>query len=232
MAGEARVMRKFTSAQNDKLEGMSAKKSTAGKTVSKKTTTKPAAKSGKLPPKATVVSTKLSYKGPLFSVFTSKLREPAGGITIRDVIRHSGSVVILAIDDANADDPIVIMEQQYRLSAEQYLWELPAGRREPGESPLAAGKRELIEETGYRAKSWKKLVRYYASPGFLGEWMEIWLARGISAGAAEPEADEHIRIVRMKLSELQQRIVDGKIMDGKTIIGASVYAALRRAGRI
>jgi ADP-ribose pyrophosphatase len=193
---------------------------------------KKAATKGKLPPKATVVSSKLSYKGPLFSVFTDKLREPNGTTGIRDVIRHSGSVVILAIDETDAGNPIVIMEQQYRHAAGQYLWELPAGRREPGESPLAAAKRELIEETGYRAKKWQKLVRYYASPGFLGEWMEIWLARGISEGAAQPEADEHIRIVRMPLSELLKRIEAGKIMDGKTIIGASVYAARRRAAKI
>jgi ADP-ribose pyrophosphatase len=201
---------------------MPAKKKPAAKKKATKT---------KLPPKATVVSSKLSYKGPLFSVFTDKLREPNGTAGIRDVIRHSGSVVILALDETVAD-PIVIMEQQYRHAAGQYLWELPAGRREPGESPLAAAKRELIEETGYRAKKWQKLVRYYASPGFLGEWMEIWLARGISEGAAQPESDEHIRIVRMKLSDLQKRIAAGKIMDGKTIIGASVYAARRKAGKL
>jgi len=208
---------------------MSTKKKAAPKKTAKKPAAKPA--KSKLPPKATVVSSKLSYKGPLFSVFTDKLREPNGTSGIRDVIRHSGSVVILAIDETAAD-PIVIMEQQYRHAAGQYLWELPAGRREPGESPLAAAKRELIEETGYRAKKWQKLVRYYASPGFLGEWMEIWLARGISEGAAQPESDEHIRIVRMPLSELLQRIEAGKIMDGKTIIGASMYAAKRRSGKI
>jgi ADP-ribose pyrophosphatase len=189
-------------------------------------------KKQKLPPRATVVSSKLSYKGPLFSVYTDKLREPNGTSGIRDVIRHSGSAVIFAIDETNAGEPIVIMEQQYRHAAGQYLWELPAGRREPGETPLAAAKRELIEETGYRAKKWKKLVRYYASPGFLGEWMEIWLAQGISEGVAQPEADEHINIVRMPLSELLQRIEAGKIMDGKTIVGASMYAALRKSGKI
>ena len=197
----------------------------------KPTPKKRSAAKSKLPPKATVVSSKLSYKGPLFSVFTDKLREPNGTTGIRDVIRHSGSVVILAIDETDAGNPIVIMEQQYRHAAGQYLWELPAGRREPGESPLAASKRELIEETGYRAKKWQKLVRYYASPGFLGEWMEIWLATGISEGAAQPEADEHIRIVRMPLTDLLKRIEAGKIMDGKTIIGASLYAARRRAGK-
>jgi ADP-ribose pyrophosphatase len=209
---------------------MSTKKKPVPKKAVKKSAKKSSTKS-KLPPKAALVSSKLSYKGPLFSVFTDKLREPNGTTGIRDVIRHSGSVVILAIDETDAGAPIVIMEQQYRHAAGQYLWELPAGRREPGESPLAAAKRELIEETGYRAKKWSKLVRYYASPGFLGEWMEIWLARGISEGVAQPEADEHIRIVRMPLSELLKMIEAGKIMDGKTIIGASVYAARRKSGK-
>ncbi|HEY0309267.1 MAG TPA: NUDIX hydrolase [Acidobacteriaceae bacterium] len=209
---------------------MSTKKKSAKKKAAAPAASK--SKKPKLPPRATVISSKLSYKGPLFSVFTDKLREPNGTTGIRDVIRHSGSVVILAVDETDAGAPVVIMEQQYRHAAGQYLWELPAGRREPGETPLAAAKRELIEETGYRAKKWKKLVRYYASPGFLGEWMEIWLARGISEGIAEPEADEHIHIVRMPLSELLQRIEAGKIMDGKTIIGASLYAALRRSAKI
>ena len=140
-------------------------------------------------------------------------------------------MVILAVDDADAADPLVILEQQYRLTAGQYLWELPAGRREPGEASLAAAKRELIEETGYRAKSWKKLVRYYASPGFLGEWMEIWLARGIRAGEARPESDEHIHVELVRLSELNKKIAAGKIMDGKTIIGASLYGMMKRAGK-
>ena len=196
--------------------------------MSAKTTTKKKVK-GKLPPKATVVSSQTVFEGPLFSVVRSKLREPSGRTGIRDVVRHSGSVVILAVDETDAQDPIVIMERQYRMTAKQYLWELPAGRREPGEEVLAAAKRELIEETGYRAKSWKKLVRFYASPGFVGEWMEIWLARGIKAGAAEPEYDEHIQIVPMRLSVMLKRIREGKILDGKTIIGLSVYEARRRS---
>ena len=77
---------------------------------------------------------------------------------------------------------MVVIERQFRHAADQYLLELPAGRVEPGENVLAAAKRELIEETGYRAKKWTKLVRYYASPGFVGEWMEIYLATGIVAG--------------------------------------------------
>ncbi len=99
------------------------KKAIAAKTKLASAKTAPAKKSAKLPPKASVVSSKLSYKGPLFSVFTDKLREPNGTAGVRDVIRHSGSVVILAIDETNPGEPIVILEQQYRHA------ERPAGGR-------------------------------------------------------------------------------------------------------
>src|SRR5271154_6567159 len=113
------------------------------------TTIKPTSKFAK--PK--LISSKLSYKGKVFSVFTDKLEEPGGFVNTRDVIRHNGSVVILLI-------------RQYRHAAGQFLIELPAGRVDAGEATLAAAKREMIEETGYRAKRWTMMLRYFASPGF------------------------------------------------------------------
>jgi ADP-ribose pyrophosphatase len=112
------------------------------------------------------------------------------------------------------------------------LYELPAGRIDAGEAPLAAAKREMIEETGYRAKRWKLLTKYFASPGFLGEWMQIYLARDLHAGVAAPEPDEHIEIFRMPLSEALGLIADRKIHDGKTLIGLLLYDAARRGGRL
>ena len=152
--------------------------------------------------KAQLLSSKLSYKGKVFSVYTDRVIEPSGVTSTRDVIHHNGSIVVLAVDaSANPADPDVILIRQYRHAAGQYLLELPAGRIEPNERPLAAAKREMIEETGFRARKWTSLVRYYASPGFLGEWMEIYLAENITAGEAQPEADEDIEIVRLPLSE-------------------------------
>jgi len=140
---------------------------------------------------------------------------------------------MLAVDESvNPSDPDVILERQYRHAAGQFLIELPAGSRNPGEAPLAAAKRELIEETGYRAKKWTLLLRYFASPGFLAEWMQIYLARDIREGAATPELDEHIEIIRMPLSQIMKLIAEGKIHDGKTIIGLSLYDASRRDGRL
>ncbi len=116
-----------------------------------------------------LISSKIVYQGPLFRVLHDKLLEPGGKPSERDVIRHNGSVVILAVDKSkNKKDPWIVMERQYRHAAQQYLWELPAGKLEPGEDPLAGAQRELEEETGYRAKKWKPLVEYYGSPGLSG----------------------------------------------------------------
>jgi ADP-ribose pyrophosphatase len=183
--------------------------------------------------KPRLISSKLAYKGKVFSVFSDKVEEPGGNINIRDVIRHNGSVVILAIDESkNPNDPDIIFERQYRHAAGQFLIELPAGRVEPKEATLAAAKRELIEETGYRAKRWTLLTKYFASPGFLGEWMQIYLARDIRDGAATPEPDENIEVFRLPLSEALALVAANKIHDGKTLIGLMLYDAARRTGRI
>ena len=183
--------------------------------------------------KPRLLSSKLAYKGKVFSVFSDKVEEPGGNINVRDVIRHNGSVVILAVDESkDPNDPDIVFERQYRHAAGQYLIELPAGSRNPNEPPLAAAKRELIEETGYRAKRWTILLRYFASPGFLAEWMQIYLARDLRPGQAHPEADEQIEIIRLPLSEALKLIADGKIHDGKTLVGLLLYDAARRAGRL
>jgi ADP-ribose pyrophosphatase len=190
-------------------------------------------KSPTIAKKSRLISSKLAYKGKVFSVFSDKVEEPGGHLNTREVIRHNGSVVMLAIDESrNPADPDVILERQYRHAAGQFLIELPAGRVEPGESTLAAAKREMIEETGYRAKRWTLLTKYFASPGFLGEWMQIYLARDIREGAAKPEPDEHIEIFRLPLSEVLALVAQNKIHDGKTLIGLMLYDAARRAGRL
>ena len=182
---------------------------------------------------AKVISSKLSFKGRVFNVYTDTLEEPDGHRHIKDVIRHHGSVVILAVDErTNPADPDVILERQYRHAAGQFLIELPAGTRNPGEAPLAAAKREMIEETGYRAKRWTMLQKYFASPGFLGEWMQIYLARDIRQGEAHLEMDENLEVLRMPLSQAMKMVAEGKIHDGKTLIGLSLYDAARKAGRL
>lgn len=183
--------------------------------------------------KTQVLSSKVVFKGKVFSIYRDEVIEPSGVENVREVIRHNGSVVILAIDESkNPDDPDVILERQYRHAAGQFLLELPAGRVEPGEATLAAAKREMIEETGYRAKRWTLLTKYFASPGFLGEWMQIYLARDIRSGVAEPEADEQIDVIRMPLSEALALASSNKIHDGKTLIGLMLYDRLHRERRL
>ena len=176
-----------------------------------------------------VISSKLSYEGPLFRVYTDEIVENGRKVS-RDVVRHNGSVVILAIDDTKSKrDPLVVMERQYRHAANEYLLEVPAGKMEEGENPLAGAKRELLEETGFKAKRWRKMARYFASPGFLGEWMQVFIAEGLTLGDAQPEYDEQLEIEMVPLSRLLRMIEEGKIYDGKTLISVMLYARLRQA---
>jgi ADP-ribose pyrophosphatase len=179
-----------------------------------------------------LLSSNVVYKGPLFRVVHDKLIEPGGKRSERDVIKHNGSVVILAIDTKKSrKDPWVVIERQYRHAATSYLWELPAGKLEPGEDPLAGAKRELAEETGYQAKKWNPLVEYFASPGFLGESMKVFVAEGLIAGDAHPEEDEQIDFRLVRLSELLKMIDKGAIADGKTLTSVLLYARLKAGKR-
>jgi ADP-ribose pyrophosphatase len=165
------------------------------------------------------------FEGPLFRVLRDRLIEPGGREGVRDIIRHHGSVVILAVDKAkDKRDPWIVIERQYRHAAGRFLWELPAGKLEPGEDALAGAQRELEEETGYRARKWTPLVEYYASPGFLGESMKVYLAEGLVAGDSHPEEDEQIEFRLVKLSEVVKLIEKGAVLDGKTLTAVLLYA--------
>jgi ADP-ribose pyrophosphatase len=179
-------------------------------------------------PEVKVISSKLSYEGPLFRVYTDEILENGRQVS-RDVVRHNGSVVILAIDDTKSKrDPMIVMERQYRHAAKEYLLEVPAGKMEEGEDALAGAKRELLEETGFQAKRWRKMVRYFASPGFLGEWMQVFVAEGLTLREAQPEYDEQIEIEMIPLSRLLGMIEEGKVHDGKTLISVMLYDRLRK----
>lgn len=174
---------------------------------------------------AKILDSQVAYEGPLFRVLKDRIIEPGGRESVRDVIRHNGSVVILAVDPAKRKkDPWVVVERQYRHAAGQFLWELPAGKLDAGETALDGAKRELAEETGYDAKKWSAMVEYYASPGFLGESMKVFLAEGLIAGDAHPEEDEHIDFRLVKLSDLLEMVDKGKIIDGKTLTTILLYA--------
>jgi ADP-ribose diphosphatase len=168
--------------------------------------------------KVRVLSSRVVFRGPVFQVTHDEVVEPSGIRAKRDIVRHPGSVVVLAIDESRSQ-PRVLLERQYRYAADAFLWELPAGRIDAGESELAAAKRELLEETGYTASRWQRIVRYYASPGFVDETMAIYVARDLRRGKAQPEEDEAIRTRLVPLSSVVHMAASGKIRDGKTLIG-------------
>ena len=172
------------------------------------------------------LSSRTVFTGRVFQVTTERVKEPNGIVAVRDVVRHSGSVVILAVDNSQAE-PRILLEYQYRYAAGQYLWEVPAGRIDPGERPLGGAKRELREETGYRAKKWTRALFFYPSPGFTDETMTVYLASELSAGPAQPEDDEAIECKLTPLSQVLEMIRSGKIRDGKTIISVLWLAQQR-----
>ena len=166
--------------------------------------------------KERLVSSRTVYRGPVFSVSTDQVEEPNGVRARRDVIHHSGSVVVLAVDDSTPE-PRVLLERQYRHAATDYLWELPAGRIDPGEHELKAAQRELIEETGYTAGKWRRILKFYASPGFVAETMAVFLATDLRAGEAQPEEDEVIYKRMVPLPTAVRMVISGTIRDAKTI---------------
>jgi ADP-ribose pyrophosphatase len=166
--------------------------------------------------KERILSSRTVYRGPVFTVTTDHVEEPGGVRARRDLIHHSGSVVVLAVDDS-ASIPRILLERQYRHAAKDYLWELPAGRIDPGEQELHAAKRELLEETGYTASHWRRILKFFASPGFVAETMAVYLATGLRAGEAQPEEDEVIYKRLVPLPAAVRMVIRGTIRDGKTI---------------
>jgi ADP-ribose pyrophosphatase len=176
---------------------------------------------------ARVLSSRVTYRGPVFHVTTDQVAEPGGITARRDVVRHSGSIVVLAVDDRNRE-PLILLERQYRHAARSLMWELPAGRIDEGESPLTAARRELVEETGYVASNWKKILHFYVSPGFLDETMTVYLARGLRAGTAQPEPDERITTRFFPLTTARKMAINGRIRDAKTISGILWFSQTSR----
>jgi len=170
-----------------------------------------------------ITSSKKVYQCRLFYVTEEKAVDPKSKFQIeRSVVRHNGSAVMMAVDEKKR----ILLVRQYRLPADKYLWELPAGKVDEGETPLQAARRELIEETGYRARTWKKLVSFWPSPGFVAERMTIFLATGLTAGKATPMDDERIEAQWYTAKEVAEMIRTGKIADAKTIIGYYTWKSL------
>jgi len=168
------------------------------------------------PRHAKILSRKIGYRGRVYTVIADRVQEPKGVVALREIVRHHGSVVVLALDDS-LSPPRVLLERQYRYAADDYLWELPAGHIDPGEAPAQAAKRELLEETGLTAKHWKRALKFYVSPGILDETMDVFLATGLTQGKAEPEDDERIQTRFFPVPEALKMAHSGRIRDAKTL---------------
>ena len=173
---------------------------------------------------AEILRSEMVYQGKVFGVRRDEVVEPDGLRTTREVITHPGSVVVLPV----LPDGRIVMVRQYRHATRQYLWELVAGRKEPEETPKQGAARELLEETGYRAKRFKVFLDVFPTPGFLEERMYILLAEGLTAGQAQPEEDEKIEVRAFKLKELKQMIKSGRLKDAKSIAGILYYLTFLR----
>jgi ADP-ribose pyrophosphatase len=171
-----------------------------------------------------IVSSREVLKNKLFNVHEEVAKDPDGFEIHRLVVRHPGSAVITPVDDKDR----VLLVRQFRLPAEKMLWELPAGRLDPGESPLQTAKRELKEETGFKARKWAKLGTFWPSPGYVDEKMHLFLARDLTEGEQTPTEDERIEWNWFSRKELKKLIRAEKIQDAKTMIGYFLWLDQRR----
>jgi ADP-ribose pyrophosphatase len=140
----------------------------------------------------------------------------------REIVEHPGAVAIVAVDG----DDCVWLVRQLREATRRELVELPAGTAEAGEEPLATAQRELREECGLRGGRWRELTAFWTTPGFCREFMHVFLAEGVEAGAADPDADEELEIVRWPVAEVGERL--GEIEDAKTLAGLLLFLRERR----
>ncbi|MEN8907167.1 MAG: NUDIX hydrolase [Clostridiales bacterium] len=166
--------------------------------------------------KEKTLKVKNQYKGSFFEVETIDVKLPDGNESKRDIIRHPGAAVIIAIDNENK----IYMVRQFRKAIEKDLLELPAGKLDfKGEKPIDCAKRELKEETGLTASEFKHLTTIYSAPGIMDEKLHIFLARGLEQGEAEPDEEEFLDVEKYNLKELEKMIFEGELVDSKTIVG-------------
>ena len=160
------------------------------------------------------VSFEYIYEGRIIKVRCDKAKTPTGNIVDREVCEHPGGVAVLPLHE----DGTVTLVRQYRYPYSELLWELPAGKLEPGEKkPETCGKRELEEETGYRAESFISLGKIYPSPGFLNEIIYLYLAQNLTQYEQNLDEDEFVELARFPFAECEKMIAGGKIVDAKTI---------------
>jgi ADP-ribose pyrophosphatase len=173
------------------------------------------------------ISSVRAYTGRIISLDVDEVRFPDGSTGSLEIIRHPGASAVVPLLDANEDDPEVLLIRQYRYAAESYLYEIPAGRLDAGETPDECARRELREETGYGAGRIEKLFTMFTTPGFTDEKIHLYLAMDLTAGEFSREADEFMDLVPTKLSRALSMIEQGEIQDAKTALALLFAAGFR-----
>lgn len=177
------------------------------------------------------ISTRRVYTGKVLNLDIDTVKFPDGSVGELEMIRHSGaSAVVPFLSDPTGDDPQILLIRQYRYAALEEIYEVPAGRLDPGESPEACAVRELAEETGCTAERVEHLTTIFTTPGFTDEKIHVYMATGLSNGRTAHESDEFITLETVTLSRALELIRRGVIKDSKTVV-AILYAAGFRAGR-
>jgi len=169
------------------------------------------------------------YTGRIVSLDADLVRFPDGSSGRLEMLRHPGaSAVVPFLDDPRAPDPRVILLRQFRHAAEGFIWEVPAGRLDAGESPEACARRELEEETGMRARTLEQLTTIYTTPGFTDERIHLFLAHGLAEGAHHREADEFMELHTLRWSRVGELIRSGEVQDSKTLTALMFVQCFRR----
>jgi ADP-ribose pyrophosphatase len=165
--------------------------------------------------KPALISSRTMFRGRVVSVGIDRMRYANGTEHELDVIRHPGAAGMVAVDAERR----VCLVRQYRRGIDDFMWEIPAGKLDAGEAPQVTAVRELAEETGASAKSWRSLGRYYPAAGILDEVVHLYLATELTLGTTAPDADEELEILWLPLETAVQRALDGDYNDGKTLAG-------------
>ena len=176
---------------------------------------------GAKPPSAGVgrLSSRRIYTGKVLSLDLDLVQFPDGSTGELEMIRHSGASAIVPIFDVEKSDPEILLIRQYRYAANGYVYEIPAGRLDNGETPENCARRELREETGYSANQFRSLTTIYTTPGFTDERIHLFAGEGLTPGKDARESDEFLELHPVPLSKAMAMILAGEIVDGKTIVG-------------
>ena len=175
-----------------------------------------------------MLRTEQLHQGKIITLNSDTVRFPDGTSAEMDILRHPGaSAVVPFLSGPMGDEPQVLLLRQYRYAAGGYLYEIPAGRLDEGETPIQCAARELKEETGCTADHMEVMTSILTTPGFTDEVIHLFMATGLSHGEPNKEADEFVEMVIMRLSEALERISTGEITDSKTIVGLLFAAGFK-----